>query len=77
MDKYINFMQKYRKKLLVIFIIVNILSILGLFQIKINPDFNIFMPEKSEYKETLDKMNKIFVNSEQITYLRKFHINEP
>ncbi|MCF8008812.1 MAG: MMPL family transporter [Halanaerobiales bacterium] len=71
MKKYVNFMKNNRKKLLVLFVLVNILSIIGLFKININPDFNIFMPKKSAYKETLDKMNNMFANSEQITYLIK------
>src|SRR6056297_2436513 len=69
MEKYVEFVKNNRKKLIVLFVIINILAIIGLFQININPDFNIFMPENSKYKNTLDEMNKMFSNSEQITYL--------
>lgn len=69
MKKYVEFVNNNHKKLIVLFIILNILAIIGLFKIDINPDFDIFMPEKSKYKATLDKMNKMFENSEQITYL--------
>src|SRR6056297_1831589 len=69
MKNYGEFVKNNRKKLIVLFIIINILAIAGLFQIKINTNFNIFMPEKSKYKRSLDQMNNIFSNSDQITYL--------
>jgi hypothetical protein len=69
MKKYVAFINNNRKKLIIIFIIINILAVIGLFRIQINPDFNIFMPEASKYKQTLDTMNQHFSNSEQITYL--------
>jgi hypothetical protein len=69
MKKYVEFINNNRKKLIIIFIIINILAVIGLFRIQINPDFNIFMPEASKYKQTLDTMNQHFSNSEQITYL--------
>ena len=69
MKKYVEFVKDNRKILIVIFIMINVLSIIGLFRIQINPDFNIFMPIKSQYKDTLDKMNRYFSNSEQIIFL--------
>ena len=71
MEKYVGFIKKHRKRFIVFFILINIIAIVGLFRIKINPDFNIFMPEKSEYKKTMDEMNKYFSNSEQVTFLIK------
>lgn len=53
----------------IIFIAVNLLAIIGLFRIQINPEFNIFMPEGSIYKQTLDKMTQYFSTSDQITFL--------
>ncbi len=76
MKKYVEFIKDNRKKLIVLFVLINILAIIGLFQININPDFNIFMPKKSKYKTTLDEMNKMFSNSEQITYLIESNYSE-
>ena len=69
MNHYVEFVKNHRKLLFVIFIAVNILAIIGLFQIQINPEFNIFMPEDSIYKETLDKMTQYFSTSDQISFL--------
>jgi len=68
-EKYVEFIKKNRKKLIILFVIINIFAVIGLFRIQINPAFNIFMPEESKYKQSLDTMNKHFSNSEQITYL--------
>lgn len=35
----------------IIFIAVNLLAVIGLFRIQINPEFNIFMPEVSISEE--------------------------
>ncbi|MCF8000869.1 MAG: MMPL family transporter [Halanaerobiales bacterium] len=69
MKNYVEFVKDHRKLLFIIFITINILAIVGLFRIQINPEFNIFMPEGSIYKETLDKMSRYFSTSDQISFL--------
>ncbi|MFO7815417.1 MAG: MMPL family transporter [Halanaerobiales bacterium] len=69
MKKYVGFVKNHRKILFILFIAVNLLAIIGLFRIQINPDFNIFMPEDSIYKKSLDRMGQYFSNSDQISIL--------
>ncbi|RKY54782.1 MAG: hypothetical protein DRP93_04705, partial [Candidatus Neomarinimicrobiota bacterium] len=43
-----------------------LLGVAGLFQLKINPDMMIFMPNKSEAKDSYDKMNTIFESGDEM-----------
>ncbi len=69
MHGYVEFVQKHRKQLFIILILVNLLSLIGIFKIKISSDFQIFMPERSQYKDILDEMNQTFKTSDQIMFL--------
>lgn len=69
MKKYIEFVKNNRKKLILIFIIINLTVLAGIFQIRINSDYKIFMPEKSKYKAVLDKMNTEYPGSQQLIFL--------
>ncbi len=69
MNNYVNFIKRYRKPLLGLLVVINILALLGVFQVKINPEFGVFMPVDSKHKKILDEMNKYFPSSEQIMFL--------
>ncbi|MCK4259447.1 MAG: RND family transporter [Halanaerobiales bacterium] len=69
MCKYVDFVKNNRKPLFAILIIINLLALVGIFHIKINPNFEVFMPDQSEYKEVLDEMNQVFSTSDQIMFL--------
>ncbi len=69
MSKYVDFIKNKRKPLFAILVILNLLALVGIFHIKINPNFEVFMPDQSEYKEVLDEMNQVFSTSDQIMFL--------
>ncbi len=43
-----------------------LLGIAGIFQLKLNPDMMIFMPNKSEVKDSFDKMNEVFKSGDEM-----------
>lgn len=76
MDKYVSIIKNHRKPFLVLFILVNLLSVFGLFRLRINPDFDIFMLENSRYEQVLNEMNETFGTSDQIIVLIETGENE-
>ncbi|MFW5986188.1 MAG: hypothetical protein ACOCQH_02385, partial [Halanaerobiales bacterium] len=66
MKKYILFIKKHRKLLLLLFIIAIIFAIVGVRKINIEPGFNVFMTEGSHYKDVLDHMEANFPSSDQL-----------
>jgi len=69
MQKYVEFVQKNRDRLFAVLIILNVLALVGIFQIRIDPAYEVFMPKDSRYKKILDKMNSVFRGSEQMIFL--------
>lgn len=66
---YVNFIARKRKALFALLACINILAIIGLFQLNINPDFDIFTLESSQHQQVLERMNQVFDTSEQIILL--------
>ncbi|MEA3391976.1 MAG: MMPL family transporter, partial [Candidatus Marinimicrobia bacterium] len=69
MSNYQNFttiIEKKNKPFFVIFALLMLLGIAGLFQLKLNPDMMIFMPNKSEVKDSYDKMNGVFKSGDEM-----------
>lgn len=69
MNSYILFIKKFRKPLLLLLIIMNIIAIIGITKLSISGDFKIFVPEVSENQELLNEMNQLFPSSDQIIYM--------
>ena len=69
MQGYVEFIEKNRKLLYVILVGLILLAGAGIRRIDIDADFTLFMPGRSEYKETLEEMNETFDTSEQLTIL--------
>ncbi|ACL69294.1 efflux RND transporter permease subunit [Halothermothrix orenii] len=69
MDNYVRLINNNKRVFTIIFIMLNILSLIGLFKLKINPDFDIFMLRDSHYKKVLDDMNQTFNTTEQTIIL--------
>lgn len=69
MKKYIRFIEKYRKLLLIMLIVINIIAILGITKIRINTNFDIFSAKNSIYRENFKEMDKYFNSSEQLMIL--------
>lgn len=69
MKSYTNFIFKRRKLLFVLFLVVNISAILGIFAIKLNTDFGLFTTNNSVYQDRLDAMEENFGNVQQIVVM--------
>lgn len=69
MGIYINFIKRFRKLLLVILVLINIIAIFGITRIRISTDFNIFTAKDSVYQDNLLEMEKYFDSSEQLMIL--------
>ncbi|BBE29867.1 RND transporter [Tepiditoga spiralis] len=74
-EKYTNFIKKHQKLVFIFMLLLIILSIWGIFKIKINTDFTLFMPKHSSYKKRYDEMNKTFGTSEQMMFLLEYDKN--
>jgi len=74
-DRYSMFVKRNRRKLLLLIIIVNIISFLGLIRIHISTNFDVFMPKKSYEKNLYDRMNKTFQSGEQLMIMVEFENN--
>lgn len=72
MQKYIQFISKNRKTLFVLLVVLNILALVGIFQIRISSDFNIFTVKDSEYQKTLEEVGKYFPTTEQVSYMLEY-----
>lgn len=67
--KYVASLEKKKKLLVVLLIFLNLIAFLGLFKIKINPDFAILMPDTSTAKQFYDEMNERFNSGDQLIYM--------
>ena len=76
MKKYIDFIYKARKPLLVLFVLLNVLAIYGLTQIKIETDFDIFKTQNSEYSRNLKVLEENFPSSDQMIVLTEYSDEE-
>jgi len=65
MKTYVEFFKKYGKRFLILLIILNIVFFVGLFKIRINADFTLFMSKNSKYMKILDRMEEIFQSNDQ------------
>lgn len=64
--QFTTLMEKRGKPFFALFVIMMILALSGLFQLKINPDFMIFMPGHSPSKTTFDEMNRVFESGDEL-----------
>ncbi|MBO8160416.1 MAG: RND family transporter [Thermosipho sp. (in: Bacteria)] len=73
MEKYVEFFIKYKKILLIFLIVLNIFFLLGIFRIRINTDFTLFMSRNSKYVAILNKMEQTFLSNDQVNVI--FELN--
>ncbi len=69
MKQYTNFIFKNKKIHIILFIVLNITAIIGLFQIKLDTDFASFSPDQSIYQDRLDEMEETFGELNQLIIL--------
>lgn len=65
MSAYINAIYKHQKKFLVLFILMNLLALYGLFQLKIETSFDVFKVSNSAYLENFNILEEQFPTSDQ------------
>ena len=68
-SKFTHIVEKRNKPFFILFFIFMLLALSGLLQLKINPDMMIFMPDRSEVKDSFDKMNEVFESGDEILIL--------
>jgi len=69
MKKYTEFIIKNKKKLFVLFMLLNIIAVFGVIQIKLDTDFASFSPDKSVYQDKLDEIEDIFGELNQLVVI--------
>lgn len=69
MNKYIKFIEKFRKILFILLVIINITALIGITKLRINTNFDIFSAKESIYRERLEEIDKYFDNSDQLIIL--------
>lgn len=69
MLNYISFIKKYKKPLIGLLIVLNILALVGISKLNINAEFNIFKVDNSAYQEQMDEMQTIFGGENQVLLL--------
>ena len=74
-QRYIAFVKRKRKYLLIVLLIVNLIAFLGLMKIHISSDFNVFMPKRSQVKEIYQKMSQDFGSTDQVVVMVEFKEN--
>ena len=74
--KYTSFVSKNRKKVIALIVVVNLLSVVSLFFISINTDFDLFIPDDSKAKEIYKEMLEYFPESDDTILLVNTKINE-
>ncbi len=66
MNKYTDFIYKFKKLLIVIFIIFSLFSVAGIFRLKFNTDFALFSTNESVYEERINDLEEVFGSLNQI-----------
>jgi len=74
MKTYIDFFKKHGKRFLILLAILNIVFFAGLFKLRINTDFTLFMAKNSKYMEILERMEGVFQSNDQLNVI--FEIDE-
>jgi predicted RND superfamily exporter protein len=65
-ERFAALMERKGKPFFILFVLLMLLALSGLIQLKINPDFMIFMPDHSPAKTTFDNMNKLFDSGDEL-----------
>jgi len=69
MKKYTDFIIKYKKALVALFVFANLLAVYGITKIELNTDFSIFSPDESIYEDRIDEVEEVFGELNQIIVL--------
>ncbi len=70
-QRFVCFLGRNKKGFLLLFMIINIISLIGLLRITINTDFDLFMPKNSQALKEYEEMIETFGSSQQLLFLIK------
>jgi len=76
MVKYIKFIYKYNKVLMILFAIINIIAIIGVTRIHVETSFDIFKTENSNYQNNLNLLFNEFPSSDQMIIMIELENHE-
>ncbi|GAB6106531.1 efflux RND transporter permease subunit [Fusibacter bizertensis] len=71
MKRYIDLIYKHQKPFMIIFVLINLIALYGIFQLKIETNFDIFKIENSEYQQHMEILESEFPTSDQIIVMVK------
>ena len=66
MEKYTKWIFKFKKPLMVLFVLINLTAIYGITRIKIGTEFDIFKTQNSQYAVNLETLNAAFPSSDEM-----------
>ena len=73
MKKYINFIYKANKPIMILFALLNLLAIYGLTQLKLETSFDVFKTQDSEYIYNMNVLEENFPSSDQIIVVTEYN----
>lgn len=71
MKRYIDIIYKFQKPFLLLFVLINLIALYGVFHLNIETNFDIFKIENSEYQQHMDTLQSEFPTSDQMIIMIK------
>ncbi len=71
MKRYIDMIYKFQKPFMMLFVLINLVALYGVFHLNIETNFDIFKIENSEYQQHMDILEKEFPTSDQMIIMIK------
>lgn len=71
MKRYIDMIYKFQKPFMLLFVLINLVALYGVFHLNIETNFDIFKIENSEYQQHMDILEKEFPTSDQMIIMIK------
>ena len=75
MKKFVDFIYKNNKKMIAVIMIINILAIIGIFNLKIDTSFDLFSVSGSKYIDNLEILEEEFPVSDQMLIMTEYDEN--
>ncbi|MBN2879558.1 MAG: MMPL family transporter [Clostridia bacterium] len=72
MKKYIEFIYKANKPIMIVFVLLNLLAIYGVTQLKLETSFDVFKTQDSEYISNMEVLEENFPSSDQIIVVTEY-----
>ncbi|HKJ85978.1 MAG TPA: MMPL family transporter, partial [Spirochaetia bacterium] len=76
MNRYVDFLQRHGRLLLLGTALIMIASLVGIARLRIETEFDIFMPPDSVYAKPIDRMTESFGDAEQLVILADIGADE-